>query len=75
MEPEEILLETLTETVADHSIDKLRFRLGILNSQLLHNNQTTPDQMQMATKTKGDRETERLRMGTLMENIRSTTPT
>ena len=69
MEPEEILLERLTETVTDHSIDKLRFRLGILN------NQSTPDQMQMATKTKGERETERLRLGTLMENIRSTTPT
>ena len=75
MEPEEILLERLTEAVTDHFIDKLRFRLGILNNQLLHNNQTTPDQMQMATKTRGDRETERLRLGTLMENIRSTTPT
>ena len=45
MEPGEILLETLTETVTDHSIEKLRFRLGILN------NQSTPDQMQMSTKT------------------------
>ena len=101
MEPEELLLERLTETVTDHSIDKLRFRLGILNNQstpdqtqmatktleklrfrlgilnnqLLQNNQTTPDQMQIATETKEDRETERLRLGTLMENIRSTTPT
>ena len=78
MEPGEILLETLTETVTDHSIEKLRFRLGILNNQLLYNNQPTPDQTQMATITKGelgDRETERLRLGTLMESTRSTTPT